>query len=72
MVSLEDWRNLGEPELTPAQVRLRSATGNDMGVAGSFCGTWMVWQAIGGADSSGGDSSSKVPVFSDETGECWL
>ena len=36
MVSLADWRSLGEPLLKPAQVRLRSATGDDMGVSGSF------------------------------------
>ena len=36
MVSLADWKSLGEPVLKPAQVRLRSATGDDMGVSGSF------------------------------------
>ena len=36
VVSLADWRSLGEPVLKPAQVRLRSATGDDMGVSGSF------------------------------------
>ena len=36
VVSLADWKNLGEPVLKPAQVRLRSATGDDMGVSGSF------------------------------------
>ena len=36
VVSLADWRSLGEPLLKPAQVRLRSATGDDMGVSGSF------------------------------------
>ena len=36
VVSLADWRRLGEPLLKPAQVRLRSATGDDMGVSGSF------------------------------------
>ena len=35
-VSLADWKSLGEPVLKPAQVRLRSATGNDTGVSGSF------------------------------------
>ena len=34
VVSLADWRSLGEPVLKTAQVRLRSATGDDMGVSG--------------------------------------
>ena len=36
VVSLADWTSLGEPLLKPAQVRLRSATGDDKGVSGSF------------------------------------
>ena len=36
VVSLADWKSLGEPVLKPAQVRLRSAIGDDMGVSGSF------------------------------------
>ena len=36
VLSLADWRSLGEPLLKPAQVRLRSATGDDMGVSVSF------------------------------------
>ena len=36
VVSLADWKRLCEPLLKPAQVRLRSATGDDMGVSGSF------------------------------------
>ena len=36
VVSLADWKSLGEPVLKPAKVRLRSATGDDMGVSGSF------------------------------------
>ena len=36
VVSLADWKSLGEPLLKPAQVRLHSATGGDMGVSGSF------------------------------------
>ena len=36
VVSMADWKSLGEPLLKPAQVRLRSATGDDMGVSGSF------------------------------------
>ena len=35
-VSLDDWRRLGKLLLKPAQVRLRSATGDRMGVSGSF------------------------------------
>ena len=34
VVSLADWRRVGEPPLKPAQVRLRSANGDDM--SGSF------------------------------------
>ena len=34
--SLADWKSLGEPLVKPAQVRLRSATGDDKGVSGSF------------------------------------
>ena len=36
VVSLADWKNLGEPVLKPAQVRLRNASGDDMGVSCSF------------------------------------
>ena len=36
VVPLGDWRRLGEPLSKPAQVRLRRATGDDMGVSGSF------------------------------------
>ena len=36
MVSVNDWRRLGAPTLKPVQIRLRSATGDDMGVSGSF------------------------------------
>ena len=36
VVSLDDWRRLGKPLLKPARVRLRSATGDDMGVSGSL------------------------------------
>ena len=36
VVSLADWKSLGEPLLKPAQVCLRSATGDDMGVSCSF------------------------------------
>ena len=36
VVSLADWKSLGEPLLKPAQIRLRSATGDDMGGSGSF------------------------------------
>ena len=36
VVSLADWSRVGEPVLKPAQVCLRSATGDGMGVSGSF------------------------------------
>ena len=36
VVSLADWKSLGEQLLKPAQVPLRSATGDDTGVSGSF------------------------------------
>ena len=36
VVSVDDWRRLGAPTLKPVQIRLRSATGDDMGVSGSF------------------------------------
>ena len=32
----EHWKGLGEKLLKPAEVRLRSATGDDVGVSGSF------------------------------------
>ena len=60
VVSLADWRRLGEPLLKPAQVRLRSATGDNMGVSGSF------------VYSFGGNSCYQIFVFSHETCECWL
>ena len=71
VVSLADWKSLREPVLKPAQVRLRSATGDGVGVSGSvmvrgWCDNQMV------VDSSGGGSSYKISVFSDEAGECWL
>ena len=42
VVSLADRKSLGEPVLKPAQVRLRSAAGDDMGVSSQFHGAWMV------------------------------
>ena len=43
VVSMDDWRQLGAPVLKPAQIRLRSAIGDDMGVSGSFVvGGWCV------------------------------
>ena len=72
VVSLADWKSLGEPLLKPAQVRLHSATGDDMGVCGSFVvRRWCDNQNVG-VDNFGGDSSYQVSVFSNETGECWL
>ena len=47
VVSLADWKSLGEPVLKPAPFRLRSATGDDKAVSGNFmmcgwCGKRMV------------------------------
>ena len=47
VVSLADWKSLGEPMLEPAQIRLRNATGDDMGVSGNcmergWCDNQMV------------------------------
>ena len=36
VITRADWQRLGEPQLQPAQVRLRSATGDDMEVLGSI------------------------------------
>ena len=36
VVSLTDWKSLGGPLLKPDQVLMRSATGDDIGVSGSF------------------------------------
>ena len=36
VVSADVWRRLGVPVLKPVQIRLRSATGDDMGISGSF------------------------------------
>ena len=46
VVSLADWKSLGEPLLKPAQVRLRSASGDDMEfLAVSWCvdGAMIKW-----------------------------
>ena len=43
VVSLADWRSLGEPLLKPAQVRLHSATGDDMAVLWSVDGAIIKW-----------------------------
>ena len=71
-MSLADWKSLGGPLLKSAQVRLRSATGDDMGVSGScvvrgWCDNQMVELTALVATRA-----SKVSVFSNETGECWL
>ena len=68
VLSLADWKSLGEPMLKPAQVRLRSATGDNMGVSGSFmvrgwCDNRMVEL------TALVDSSYQVSVLSDEAGE---
>ena len=66
MVSLTDWESLGEPMLTPTQVRLRN------GSLWQFYGAWMVRKSNGGVDSFGGDSSYQVFAFCNESAECWL
>ena len=66
-VSLVDWKSLCQPVL-----KLRSATGDDMGGFWQFYGALMVRQSNGGVDGSGGDSNYKISVFCDEAGECWL
>ena len=42
LMSLADWKSLREPLLKPAQVRLRSATGDDLGGFWQFYGAWVV------------------------------
>ena len=72
VVSLVDWKSLGEPVLKLAQfdcgVRLVTTF--------EFLAVFMVrgWcdNQMVEFDSSGGDSSFKVSVFCDEAGECWL
>ena len=70
VVSLADWKSLGEPVLKPAQVRLRNATGDDMGVSGIFmvpgwCNNQMVELTALVA------TRAPRSVFCDEAGECW-
>ena len=72
VVSLADWKSLGEPVLKPAQVRLRSATGDGMGVSGSF-------MVRGWCDNQMVELTALVAIratrsllFSDEAGESWL
>ena len=43
VVSLADWKILGGPLLKLAQGRVRSATGDDMGVSGSFVVPTIKW-----------------------------
>ena len=71
VVSLADWKSLGEPVLKPPQVRLRSATGDDMGVSGSFFKVrgWCDNQMV---ELTALVASFKISVFCDEAGECWL
>ena len=71
VVSLADWKSLGELVLKPAQVRLRRATGNDTGVSGSFmvrgwCDNQMVVLTVLVA------TRATRSVFCDEAGDCWL
>ena len=72
VVSLADWKRLGEPLLKPAQVRLRSATGDDMGVSGSFMVRgWCVNQMVE-LTALVATRASRSLCSSDEAGECWL
>ena len=71
VVSLADWKSLGGPVLKPAQVRLRSATGDDMGVSGIFmvrgwCDNQMVELTALVA------TRATRSVFCDKAGECWF
>ena len=43
VVSLADWKNLGEPVLKPAQVRLHSATGEFLAVLWCVDGAIIKW-----------------------------
>ena len=57
-------KSLGEPVLKPAQVRLRSATGDDMGVSGSF-------MVRGWCDNEMVELTALVATRA-TAGECWL
>ena len=72
VVSLADWKSLGEPVLKPAQLRLRSATGDDMGVSRSFMVRGWYDNPMVEPTALGGDSRYQVSVLGDEAGECWL
>ena len=50
VITRADWRRLGEPQLQPAQVRLRSATVDDMEVMRSI----VVVRGNSGDNSPGG------------------
>ena len=43
VVTSADWQRLGEPLSQPAQVRLRSATGDDMEVLGGIVFRGKLW-----------------------------
>ena len=72
VVSLADWKSLGEPVLKPAQVRLRSATGDDMGVSGSFMVRGWCDNQMLELTALVANSSYKISVFCDEAGESRL
>ena len=63
MLTLSDWQRLGEPQLQPAQVRLRSATGDGVGVLGGIVVRGQVLRAGSGGTSSGGGPSNQVSVL---------
>ena len=72
VVSLADWKSLGEPVLKPAQVRLRSATGDDMGVSGSFMVRGWCDNRMVELTALVATRATRSSVLSDEAGECWL
>ena len=72
VVSLADWKSLGEPLLKPAQVRLRSATGDDMGVSGRFVVRGWCDNQVVEFTALVATRATKISLFSNETGECWL
>ena len=73
VVSLADWKSLGEPTLKPAQVRLRSATGDDMGVSGCFMVRgWCDNQMVELTALVATRATRSFFVLSDEAGERWL
>ena len=63
MVTAADRQRLGGPLLQPAQVRLRSATGDDMEVLGSIALRGK--HTSSGGHSSGGRPGNQVSLLGD-------